>query len=75
MSPTIISIEGNMGVGKTTFINTLQEYFKDKHTIHILEEPVSQWQSIKDQKGKDILSHFYEDQSQMGILFSDDGLY
>ena len=69
MSPTIISIEGNMGVGKTTFINTLQEYFKDKHPIHILEEPVSQWQSIKDLSGKDILSHFYENQSKWAFSF------
>ena len=69
MSPTIISIEGNMGAGKTTFINTLQEYFKDKYPIHILEEPVSLWQSIKDQEGKDILSHFYEDQSKWSFSF------
>jgi deoxyadenosine/deoxycytidine kinase len=69
MSPTIISIEGNMGVGKTTFINTLKEYFKDKHSIHILEEPVSLWQNIKDLKGKDILSHFYEDQSKWAFSF------
>lgn len=69
MSPTIISIEGNMGAGKTTFINTLQEYFKDKHPIHILEEPVSLWQSIKDQEGKDILSHFYEEQSKWAFSF------
>ena len=69
MSPTIISIEGNMGVGKTTFINTLQEYFKDKHPIHILEEPVSLWQSIKDQDDKDILSHFYENQSKWAFSF------
>jgi deoxyadenosine/deoxycytidine kinase len=69
MSPIIISIEGNMGVGKTTFINTLQEYFKDKHPIHILEEPVSLWQSIKDKEGKDILSHFYEDQSKWAFSF------
>ena len=69
MSPTIISIEGNMGAGKTTFINTLQEYFKDKHLIHILEEPVSLWQSIKDLNGKDILSHFYEDQSKWAFSF------
>ena len=69
MSPTIISIEGNMGAGKTTFINTLQEYFKDKHPIHILEEPVSLWQSIKDQSGKDILSHFYEEQSKWAFSF------
>ena len=69
MSPTIISIEGNMGAGKTTFINTLQEYFKDKHPIHILEEPVSLWQSIKDKEDKDILSHFYEDQSKWAFSF------
>ena len=69
MSPTIISIEGNMGVGKTTFINTLQGYFKDKRPIHILEEPVSLWQSIKDHSGKDILSHFYENQSKWAFSF------
>ena len=69
MTPHIISIEGNMGAGKTTFIKTLQDYFKNKCSIYILEEPVSLWQSIKDKEGNDILSNFYEDQTKWAFSF------
>lgn len=39
----IISIEGNIGAGKTTIINLLQ---KDFDEVLLVEEPVAEWQNI-----------------------------
>lgn len=39
----IISIEGNIGSGKTTIINLLQNNFED---VLLVEEPVVEWQNI-----------------------------
>lgn len=39
----IISIEGNIGVGKTTLINQLEVIFKDRNPTIILE-PIDEWQ-------------------------------
>ena len=41
--PLIISIEGGIGVGKSTQIQKLQELFKDNERIVILPEPVDEW--------------------------------
>lgn len=40
---TIVSIEGNIGSGKSTVINTLKEYYKSNDKVYFLEEPVSEW--------------------------------
>ena len=66
----VFCIEGNIGAGKTTFINSLVSYFETQSiTVHILEEPVAIWQSIKDINNKDILSHFYQDQKKWAFSF------
>tara|TARA_A100001015_G_scaffold319402_1_gene442170 strand:+ start:918 stop:1574 length:657 start_codon:yes stop_codon:yes gene_type:complete len=66
----IFCIEGNIGAGKTTFIHSLVSYFETQNIeVHILEEPVSIWQSIKDENNTDILSHFYKDQKKWAFSF------
>lgn len=42
--PLIVSIEGNIGVGKSTVIDRLQELFKDDKRVAVLKEPVSEWE-------------------------------
>ena len=42
--PLIVSIEGNIGVGKSTVIDRLQELFKDNKRVAVLKEPVSEWE-------------------------------
>jgi deoxycitidine kinase/deoxyguanosine kinase len=64
---TIISIEGNVGCGKSTFVQTLKEHFKDKN-VFILPEPVDQWLQIKDEEGN-ILQHYYKDQKKYSFAF------
>ena len=61
----IISIEGNIGVGKSSFINIL------KTNIHceVVPEPVSLWLNIKDNNNKNILQTFYDDKTRWGYTF------
>jgi len=48
---TIISIEGNIGSGKSTLMENLKEYYKDNNEIIFLREPVDEWSLIKDSNG------------------------
>lgn len=41
--PAVLSIEGNIGVGKTTQILRLKELFKDNDRVVVLPEPVEEW--------------------------------
>lgn len=63
----IISIEGNIGSGKTTLINKLQENLQDDFVF--LEEPLDEWLEIKDERDNTILSKFYSDQSKYSFSF------
>ena len=65
---TIISIEGNVGSGKSTFVQTLKEHFKDKPNVFILPEPIDEWLQIKDEEGN-ILQHYYKDQKKYSFAF------
>lgn len=66
----IISIEGNIGSGKSTLVKSLQTYFKNSNYSNIvfLQEPVDVWNSIKDNNGT-ILEQFYNDQEKYGFSF------
>ena len=62
----MISIEGNIGSGKSTLIDKLKQQLND---ISFIDEPVSEWKQIKDKKGDDILSKFYNDQEKYAFPF------
>ena len=68
MSARIISIEGNIGTGKTTFLQTLREHFRNREDVCFLDEPVDLWMNFKDQEGN-ILEHYYKDQKKYGFQF------
>lgn len=63
----IISIEGNIGVGKTSMINLLKDKFSD--TAEIIYEPIDQWLNIKDDNGIDIVKIFYDDKDRWSYTF------
>jgi deoxyadenosine/deoxycytidine kinase len=65
----LISIEGNIGTGKTTLINILKNKFSKKNNVIFVEEPLNQWLSLKDSDGKNILGKFYEDQERWSYSF------
>ena len=60
MSHIIISLDGNIGAGKSTL---LQEIRNKLHGVVIVDEPVAQWTSLKNAKGKSLLELFYEDKN------------
>lgn len=65
---SIVSIEGNIGSGKSTLIEHLKKNYK-KDKIIYLEEPVKEWTNIKDKNDKNILVKFYEDQKKYSFAF------
>lgn len=65
----IISIEGNIGSGKTTIIENLKKRFENDASVIFLTEPVDIWEKIKDKDGKTILSKFYEDPEKYAFPF------
>jgi deoxyadenosine/deoxycytidine kinase len=62
----LISIEGNIGSGKSTIINYLKNLNNDN--IVFVDEPVDEWLNIKS-NGKNALELFYEDQDKNSFWF------
>jgi len=69
--PLIISIEGNIGSGKSTIIEKLENSFGDiRDKIVLLKEPVGVWETIKDHAtGENILEKFYKNQEKYAFPF------
>ena len=63
----LISIEGNIGAGKSTIINQLIKENLDPQII-ILQEPVDMWESVK-HEGETMLQKFYNDQDKYAFAF------
>jgi len=71
---TIISVDGNIGSGKSTFVKALKKYYNknNKFTnkkIYFLEEPVNIWETIKNNNGENIIESFYKDQEKYAFSF------
>jgi len=62
----IISIEGNIGSGKSTIIEKLKQ---EKLNIIFLPEPVDVWNQIKDLNGTTILEKYYKDNKKYSFSF------
>lgn len=69
--PLIVSIEGNIGIGKSTLLNNVELYCKNNglNSIIVLREPEEEWSKIKDENGETILSHFYKDSKKYSFSF------
>jgi len=64
----IISIEGNIGSGKSTFFNYIKEQLGVQSNVIFLDEPVGIWETIRDSEGN-ILEHFYDDPYKYSYCF------
>lgn len=64
----ILSIEGNIGSGKSTIIEYLKNNFNNKNII-FLPEPVDEWEKIKDNDNNSVLQNFYADQKKYSFAF------
>jgi deoxyadenosine/deoxycytidine kinase len=74
MMRQIIYIEGNIGTGKSTFVEKLGNYIsqmlsKKMFYPTLVQEPVDEWMKTYDQDGKNILEKFYEDQNRWSFTF------
>ena len=54
----IVTIEGNIGVGKSTFVQIVKNNIANSE---IVGEPVELWKKMKDSDGSNILQKFYQD--------------
>tara|TARA_B100000925_G_C21972714_1_gene458650 strand:- start:301 stop:975 length:675 start_codon:yes stop_codon:yes gene_type:complete len=65
----IISIEGNIGTGKSTLLSILRNKYKDYEKIKFVDEPLESWLNLKDTDGENILEKFYKNQSRWSYSF------
>ena len=65
----IVSLEGNIGSGKSTLFENLKRHYKDKAYVIFLKEPVDDWKKIKDTQGNTMLQKFYGDQEKYSFAF------
>lgn len=76
-SPLIISIDGNIGSGKSSVMRYLEKNFeeyvklnKKELQICFLQEPVSIWEGIRDvEDGKNAIEKFYQDNEKYSFAF------
>jgi deoxyadenosine/deoxycytidine kinase len=70
MTPIIISIEGNIGSGKSTLVEELrQSTCSGRSKLVFVDEPVSEWDNIRDKSGETMLSKFYANQREYAFSF------
>lgn len=70
--PFILSIEGNIGSGKSTLLRHLNSVsvLKEKHPEWVfLQEPVDDWEKIRDNDGTTIIEKFYSNQDKYAFSF------
>ena len=68
----IISIEGNIGSGKSTILKYLRDNLNlsdDNYKIVFVDEPVSSWENIKDSRGKNMIEKYYENPQKYSFPF------
>ena len=67
----LISIEGNIGSGKTTLFNILEKklLLNDYKKKKFMKEPIDKWLNLKDNSNTNILELFYKDKSKWSFSF------
>ena len=64
--PILISIEGDIGAGKSTLIDKLKAGHPEWHFI---DEPVTTWTNLKTSDGENLLELFYKDKPRYSYTF------
>jgi deoxyadenosine/deoxycytidine kinase len=67
--PLLISVDGNIGSGKSTTWEMLKETCNGRPDVYFVEEPVGLWDNIKDEHGVHILTNFYKDHKKYAFRF------
>ena len=70
-SPFLVSIEGNIGAGKSTILEHLESYMKKNvnQKILFLKEPLDIWEQFHDENVHTILEKFYKNQKKLMDFF------
>jgi len=63
-----ISIEGNIGAGKSTLVELIKEVF-DEIKVEFVQEPVDEWLTLTDENGHNILEIFYNNKKRWAYSF------
>jgi len=66
MATYIFTVEGNIGAGKTTFLERLRREWPE---ATIVLEPVGTWMTMKEKDGTSLLDHFYADKKRWSYTF------
>ncbi len=66
---TIVSIEGNIGSGKSTLFNLLKQQYAGREDVVFLSEPIEQWREFTDDVGRDIFTLFNNYTSNYSLPF------
>ena len=69
--PFLVSIEGNIGAGKSTILEHLEKYMNKNmnQKILFLKEPLDIWEQFHDENGHTILEKFYKNQKRYAFTF------
>ena len=67
--PIIVSIDGNIGSGKSTKVQNLKQFYEQKgrNDILFIQEPVDTWGSVVDKDGTPILMNYYKDNKRFAF--------
>ena len=71
MQPFLVSIEGNIGSGKSTLMRELRARNQDWHFV---DEPVENWMALKNERGESLLEVFYADKRRWSYTFQNTAL-
>ena len=63
----IVTIEGNIGSGKSTLVQELRNALTPTWTF--LDEPVEEWLKLKDESGRSLIELFYSDKKRYSYTF------
>ena len=58
-------VEGNIGAGKSTFLDYIKKYYAESGLISIHDEPIETWRNLN---GHNILDKFYKFPARYGLL-------
>lgn len=67
----LLTIEGNIGSGKSTIVKALREFAMDIDGIPVVfvDEPVHQWEQVVSSDNKNMIELFYGDQKKYAFSF------
>lgn len=66
MEPIIISIDGNIGAGKSTILKRLKQEHPE---FHYIDEPVDLWTTLEDENKNSLLKLYYNDKKRWSFTF------